>query len=127
MVSRFLVPASLLLLAACASGRRIPTPEPDRNAITAEEVAASPAATVRDLIRQLRPTWLRSHGPGSMRNTAPELPVVYIDRVRTNDPNILDRLSPQIVREIRFLNGRDATTAYGFDHGGGAILIFTGR
>jgi hypothetical protein len=53
--------------------------------------------------------------------------MVYIDEVRTGGLETLQRISTQIIWEIRFINGRDATTKYGLDHGGGVIMIATRR
>lgn len=122
-----LVAALSLLLVACASDPAARTTHRDRNLITAEEIAAEPITTASELIERLRPAWLRSRGPTSIRSGTPSLPIVYIDEVRTGGLETLYRISTQIIREVRFINGRDATTKYGLDHGGGVIMIATGR
>lgn len=118
-----------LSAAACASGSGTTTQEPrrDRNLISTEEIEAQPTTTAMELVHRLRPSWLRSRGPESIRSGVPALPVVYIDEVRSGGPEALQRISTQIIREVRFVNGRDATTKYGLDHGAGVILVYTGR
>ncbi len=127
MMSRLPVAMLAFLLAACASGGSGTAANRDRNLITAEEVAAAKAAHALDLVQQLRPHWLRARGPVSIRSSTPDYPVVYVDGIRSSDPNILERIAAPIVFEIRFLAGRDATTMYGLDHSGGAILVKTRR
>lgn len=115
--------------AACASGSGSTPegPDRDRNRISPEEIAAEPVTSAAELVERLRPAWLRSRGPASIRSGAPSLPIVYIDGVRSGGPEALRRITTQIIREIRFINGRDATTTYGLDHGAGVILVSTGR
>ena len=127
MMIRVLFSASALFLFACASGPSSGGPSRDRNLITAEEIAAVPITSAHELVERLRPTWLRSRGPASLSSGAPSYPMVYIDRVRSGGLEALQRISSQIIREIRFINGRDATTQYGLDHGAGVILVETGR
>jgi len=127
MLNRLLFATSALLLVSCASAPSTPAPRRDRNLITAEEIAAEPATSAAELLERLRPTWLRNRGPTSIGSGAPSYPIVYIDEVRSGGPEALSRVSSQIVREIRFINGRDATTRWGMDHGGGVILVTTGR
>lgn len=95
--------------------------------ITTEEIAELPITTATEVVERLRPNWLRQRGPTSMRSGVPSLPIVYIDEVRTGGLEALYRVSSQIIREIRFINGRDATTKWGLDHGGGVIMVLTGR
>ena len=122
-----LVAALSLVFVACASDPAARTTDRDRNVISAEEIAAEPTTSAAELVERLRPAWLRSRGPTSIRSGNPSLPIVYIDEVRTGGLDTLYRISTQIIREVRFINGRDATTKYGLDHGGGVIMIATRR
>jgi len=122
----FLVPLGLVL-SACSAAPGPSQPTRDRNLISAEEIAAEPVTTAHDLVSRLRPAWMRARGPTSIRGGEPSVPLVYIDEVRTGDLESLHRVSTQIIREIRFINGRDATTKWGLDHGGGVIMVITGR
>jgi len=127
-MKRRLHPAALvLLLASCASSGSQTGTSRNRNVISADEIAGISATTASDIVHKLRPNWLRSRGPVSASRNTPEVPVIYIDEVRSSDPGALDRVPSQIVHEIRFLSGSDATTLYGMGHGGGAILVRTRR
>lgn len=127
MTDRVLLAALALALAACATDPNSLPPRGNRNVISAEEIAAEPITTAHDLVSRLRPGWFRARGPTSIRGGSPTLPLVYIDEVRTGNLDALYRVSTQIIREIRFINGRDATTRWGLDHGGGVIMVLTGR
>lgn len=124
---RVLVPAVGLALLACASGPSSGGTSRNRDVITLEEIEAQPISTAYDLVQRVRPGWFRNRGPSSIRGGSPSLPVVYVDEVWSGGLDALRRVSTQIVREIRFINGRDATTKWGLDHGGGVIMVLTGR
>jgi outer membrane cobalamin receptor len=127
MRNQVLVAAVSLALLACASGQGSDGPSRNRNVITQEEIEAQPVSTAYELVQRLRPTWFRNRGPTSIRGGAPSTALVYIDEVRTGGLEALYRVSTQIIREIQFINGRDATTRWGLDHGGGVIMVWTGR
>ena len=127
MLVRVLVFSAVMALMACASGSGGGQPRGSRNVITQEEIVALPITTASDLVNRLRPSWLRGRGPTSISGGIPALPLVYVDEVRTGGIEALDLISSQVIREIRFINGRDATTKWGLDHGGGVIMVLTGR
>jgi hypothetical protein len=47
--------------------------------------------------------------------------LVYMDNVRLGGVDVLRRIEPGQVQEIRYVNARDAMTRYGTGHGGGVI------
>lgn len=51
--------------------------------------------------------------------------VVYLDGVRYGRVESLRNLNLEEIREIEFIDAGDATTRFGTDHLGGAILIRT--
>lgn len=67
------------------------------NVITAEEISESKAATIPDLLRQLRPGWPRQF-------------TVYVGS--NPDPTALNR-APSTIREIRFLSRSEAQARWG--------------
>jgi len=113
-------------IASCASSGQ-GGPSRNRDVITEEEIASVQVGNAYELVQRLRPEFLRSRGSQSMRSPQGLVPVVYVDGVRQGDVGVLQRLAKDTVEEIRYLNGRDATTQYGTDHGGGAILVRTRR
>ena len=121
--------ALFLSVAACGSG---PSPTGglgfrNRSILTAEEIEASRAIgwTAYDLIAQLRREYLRSRGPSSLRSLAPVTAVIYVDDMRFGELESLRTISADQIRSIQYINAADATTRFGTDHFGGAILIHT--
>ena len=98
----------------------------DRNVITTEEIDASRGSdrSAYDLIARLKPHFLRSRGVASLR-TGPTTAVVYLDGVLYGSLESLKTIGVESVRLIEFINAADATTRYGTNHVGGAILVQT--
>jgi hypothetical protein len=118
-----------LVIGGCGSSR---APETgygfrNRNVITYDEISISRTghSSAYDLIQRLRPEYLRSRGPSSLNNITPVTAVVYVDDVRYGELESLRAMSSEHIREIRYINASDATTRFGTDHVGGAILITT--
>ena len=97
---------------------------------------AADAANALQIIQKLRPQMLRSRGlavlptGGPNGRTAQEaaaasMPRVYIDNISYGDLNQLSNVNASQIREIRYINARDATTQFGTGHMGGVILVLT--
>ncbi len=50
-------------------------------------------------------------------------PVVYVDGVKSGDPEILRGFRTRDVQEVRYMNANQASSEYGIGHEGGAILV----
>lgn len=114
-----------LSLAAGCSGRVPPAERRDRNLITTAEIAGSELRDAYEIVQALRPEFLRTRGSASIRAPDPIEPVVYIDGVRSGNPETLRRVSRDALREIQYIDSREATTRFGTGHRGGAILVVT--
>jgi hypothetical protein len=88
---------------------------------------AREATTALQVIEQLRPQMLRGRGVSSPSDVSGEatLPRVYVDEVSYGNLSTLSNVSAGQIKEIRFLNSRDATTRWGTGHMGGVILVTT--
>jgi len=93
--------------------------------ISNEELTQIPQGNAYDAIQRLRPRWLQSRGVSSMRTSTPEFAQVYLDNAPMGGLGALRQISVGDIRQIRYLDSRDATTRYGTGHGGGAILVST--
>lgn len=141
MRGRFIIAMSAAVLSmACASsgggaagGSR--TGSGGQDVITEADIAAraSDAANALQIIQKLRPQMLRNRGlavlPTAGR-TAEEAnqasnPRVYIDNISYGDLGQLTNVNASQIREIRYINARDATTQWGTGHMGGVILVLT--
>lgn len=97
--------------------------------ITRAEIVETRAHSAFDVVRRLRPQFLRFRGrmdtaPG---RTGPGMtePVVYIDGVRLGGVASLRSIEAVDVAEIRYMSGADATTRFGTGHVAGVILVRT--
>lgn len=82
-----------------------------------------PGMTAYDLVAHLRPEYLRSRGANSFRDVTPPTAVVYLDGAKYGALEQMKNLSADRVFQIQYLTPADATTRFGMDHTGGAILI----
>src|SRR5687768_12862861 len=115
----------LLLTAACASTSQGPRTSGRRDArqLTAEEIRASSASNMYDVIRSQRPEWLIKGGQTSI-NMEGDI-VVYVDHVALGGPESLRSIDVQSVQSARFLNASEAQMRYGVGHMHGAIVVVT--
>lgn len=133
MRSRSAISRSLILLAALATAgcaTKSTTPRAaakDPNLITIDELQRSDASNLRDAIARLRPQFLRSRGAVSINDPTPPTAVVYLDGQRVGGLEFLERMSPMGVFSVRYMSPVDASSRYGLNHEGGAILISTRR
>ena len=116
--------STLALSCAAGSQRDSARPSSSRNVITAEELGELPGQlTALDAVRRLRSTWLRTRGAASARGNLQVQ--VYMDNVRLGGLDFLQSRSLDGIVEIRYHNGRDATTKWGTGVGGGVIELIT--
>ncbi|RME00407.1 MAG: hypothetical protein D6814_03585 [Calditrichaeota bacterium] len=94
-----------------------------RDVITLSEIKNTSAANAFDLIRQLRPHWLRGRGQKSILIKEASFPVVYVNGSQYGDINSLETISSDNITEIEFLRPSEVGTHFGMNHPGGAILI----
>ena len=112
-----------LVLAGCASsGGSGGTAGRDYDVITLEELQEDPSLDLLTLIQRARPRWMQPRGSASFAGRIS--PAVVVDNVpQPGGVDVLRSMRVVNVRELRFLNARDATTRYGTDMISGAILI----
>jgi hypothetical protein len=120
MYGRLLLIGAVLVSAGCAAASQSEGPRSNPDLITQAEIQGTSAANALDVIRRLRPMWLRVRSRG-------DAPVVYVDGTRRVDANALVVIAAELVLEMRHLSASDATTRFGTGHRGGAILIVTRR
>lgn len=123
--------AVLLLCAAsvaCSGGRRAerPSPSASRNVILEEELRQAPGSNLYDIIRTIRPEWLRRN-PTVLRAGAEGDIVVYLDRTRMGDPSALRQMRTSDVVLVRYYSPSEAAGEFGPGHLHGAIQALTRR
>ncbi|HEX9562711.1 MAG TPA: hypothetical protein VF981_02020 [Gemmatimonadaceae bacterium] len=121
---RFVVGVMTAMLVGCGGGSATPggAPQPVRGSadrITEAEINAGVYQQALEVIQNLRPSMLIRRG-----TVSGFVPVVaYMDNVRLVELNSLSTIPANQIREIRFINARDATTRYGTGHASGVILV----
>jgi len=97
----------------------------EQDVLLADEIAAVKVASLYEVIEQLRPRWLMvTSGPRSF-GVETEI-VVYQEQTMLGGTDILRELTPDMVREIRYLDGTKASASLpglGSRHVSGAIVI----
>ena len=100
-----------------------PEPSSSSDRIMPSELLDVVADNAYDIVRQLRPQWLRSRGPTSVMEPQGELPSVYVDNMRYGDLLVLQDIPLAEILEIRFISGPDATTRWGTGVVAGVIEV----
>jgi hypothetical protein len=112
------------------------------NVITAAEMEGQAAADAYELVRRLRPQWLRVRPSGTNQDAAgrpawspmvsasprSELAVVlsvFVDGARAGEVGELRRIEVTNVRELRFYPSADAVTRWGRDYSAGVIEVIS--
>lgn len=132
---RALMCATLLAIAACGGGAggTAQTSTTTRvrgsaDVILENEINSAAYQNALEIVQILRPNMTVTRGVSSDGMRATTIPiVVYMDDVRLGDVQSLVNIPSNRVKEIRFLNARDATTRYGTGHSSGVILVTTKR
>ncbi len=88
------------------------------NRLTADEIQTSGVPTAFDAVDGLRPRWKRD--PTVDAGTPV---VVYVDQRKVGGLEFLRDVSADEIRELQYLNGREAEQRWGPDARGGAIIV----
>ena len=88
------------------------------NRLAADEIEKSGLPTAFDAVDRLRPTWKHDYSTGASAAV-----VVYLEQRKLGGLEALRDIASSDVRELQYLNGRDATQRWGPDASGGAIIV----
>jgi len=112
----------LLLVSAChfvpSSGHGS-----QRNVITQEEIEASTASNVYDLIAQLRGDFLKDRGKISIRTNQHERAVVFLNDQEYGILETMRNIPITRISEIRYYPGTEAVNRFGAQYGGGVVFL----
>ena len=114
----------VLLPGACYPGRATAGSGTSPDLIGNWELQELSDYTALDAIRRLRPAWLRvGSRPAVAVGRSSTQPRVHLNGVPLQSLEALEEIDASEVREMRFLNGPDASTRFGTGYMNGAILI----
>ena len=114
----------LLLTLACASKSATKASGSERGLLTTEEMIKAGYPDAFTTVQTLRPTWLQRRGINSFGRGRDEVKV-YLDGSLLGGADALRQITVRSITSIRYLDGIQASERYGFDHGGGAIVVST--
>jgi hypothetical protein len=112
-----------LNLAACHAQAPGTSRRTVRNVISQEEIEASNASNLYDLIASLRADYLKDRGTISIKTNTHERAVVFLNDQEYGILETLRNIPPGRVSEIRYLSGIDAVNRFGAQYGGGIVLL----
>jgi len=113
----------LMLASACTP--RATTNSGNRNVITSDEVRELTRLSAFEIVQRLRPMCLQPRGVDSFRQS--NAVAGYLDGLRIGDVSALRNIRANDIKEIRYLDSRQATTRFGVGHPSGAVLVETRR
>lgn len=121
---RVLLAAALpIFVVACSSGPRTRNTAREQRLISTAEIDAVRYASAFEVVQALRPQWLQTRGRTSFNQR--ESVKVYLDDSLLGEPESLRQITSRSIASIRFMDGNEATTRWGLDHGHGAIIVST--
>lgn len=114
----------VLLTAGCFHHASLATVE-NPNIITESEIRQYPAASVYDVIAQLRPEYLRDRGRVSLLTTAHDVATVFLNDVEYGQLADMKTMPSAEIAEVRFYSGIDAVIKFGRQYGSGVIQLIS--
>lgn len=93
--------------------------------ISEAEIKASGYQNALEVVQNLRPAMTRARGTSPQGGTVPI--VLFVDDTRMGDVTSMANIPADRVKEIRYINSRDATTRWGTGFGSGVIQLTTKR
>ncbi len=120
--------SSLVLALALAAGCFHPArnaPEPNQNVITEVEIRATQAASIYDVIAELRPEYLRDRGVVSVLVGARDVATVFLNSEPYGSIASMRDLAAADFSEVRYFSGPDAVIKFGRSYGSGVIQLIS--
>jgi len=93
--------------------------------ISEAEIKASGFQTALEVVQSLRPAMMRPRGTSPQAGTVAI--ALFVDDTRMGDVSAMANIPADRVKEIRFINSRDATTRWGTGFASGVIQVTTKR
>ena len=126
-----IIGALLVLLAFAGCHTATPSAEEEssrgsRYLLTRADLDGMDQLSAMEAMRRLRPQWLQYRGRSVLVGTSREGLRVYMDRQYFGEAESLNTIMVRVIREIRYLESRQATLRDGTDHTVGAIVITSG-
>lgn len=114
----------LSLVAACTSTNATTVPgSASWSVITRDEIDSTHAASIYDVIAQLRAGYLRDRGTVSVLTGAHDVAVVFLGDQEYGEIPTMRNLPASRVEMVRYFSGTDAVSRFGSQFHGGVIQL----
>ena len=114
-------------LTACASaGQSGSRHESDNTVISQAEIEDSRQSTLYDVVRALRPTWLRQ-APTALQMSDETGITVYLDNQRAGGLEVLREMQSNTAISLKFYSASEAQSRFGLNNLHGVIQVTSNR
>jgi hypothetical protein len=120
-----MVVMTLLFMAACTAQKPGRPVSVRRDVITQEEIEASNATNVYDLVASLRGDYLKDRGMISIKTNTRERAVVFLNDQEYGVAETMRNIPKGRISEVRYIAGVDAVNRFGAQYGGGIIMLIS--
>jgi len=117
--------AGVLIVAGCSGMGASGGSSSATNEISHDDIQTRMHLDTYEIVRRLRPSWVRPRGRPSFRDPDAGTPVVYVDQTFYGPLAALNQIDPGMIERIEFMSASDATTRFGTGHMGGIIMVMT--
>ena len=97
------------------------------NVLIEEQILRATASDAYEVVRHLRPNWLRRRGPTTLRRSGSGEVTVYVDGIQFGDTDALRGIQAGDVVGMAYFSAADATMRFGPRQGGAVIEVYTRR
>jgi hypothetical protein len=115
---------AMLVLTACHAAAGTGS-HMQRYVITQEEIEASSASNVYDLIAQLRAEFLKDRGKISIKTNQNEKAVVFLNDQEYGVLETMRNIPIGRIAEVRYYPGTEAVNRFGAQYGGGIVMLIS--
>jgi hypothetical protein len=117
--------AVFLFVSACTAQKAGKPASVRRDVITEEEIEASNASNVYDLVVSLRGEYLKDRGMISIKTNTHEKAVVFLNEQEYGVAETMRNIPKGRISEVRYIPGVDAVNKFGAQYGGGIIMLIS--
>ena len=125
MRRRWLTVLAVLLVSACTAQKAGKPGSVRRDVITEDEIEASNATNVYDLVASLRGEYLKDRGVISIKTNTREKAVVFLNDQEYGITETMRNIPKGRISEVRYIPGVDAVNRFGAQYGGGIIMLIS--